>query len=307
MSAAVTALVEDGVVLPDFRLPEPDCSALLDAVKATRTFGPELFLDEATFDAAPVYKGVNPRAGRNLVEDLDEQVARIANNPRLVALLESLLGEGYVTLFHKIVCGIPERWVPPWLRSRILGNAVNNLGPFVRPEHRDITYFYGIDFHQDLIDWPGREADFVTVYVYLHPVTERDAPLHVLPGSHRFGATRFPHALQREPGPPVSWRYASGRGQSAVLPQRKLTGPTGTVAMWHAATLHGTQPDKADHERISLRLMYARSGSTAEVGMDRVNATLDGPLALPRTRVDLAEDGNAAVRTNAINRGREEA
>ena len=66
------------------------------------------------------------------------------------------VGEGYEILNKKIVCGVPESSVPPWLRARILGNPVNNLGAYVRPEYRDITYFYGIDFHQDLIDYKNR-------------------------------------------------------------------------------------------------------------------------------------------------------
>ena len=55
-----------------------------------------------------------------------------------------------------------------------------HLGAFVRPEFRDVTYFYGIDFHQDLIDYKNRPADFLTLYVYLHPVTRSDAPLFLL-------------------------------------------------------------------------------------------------------------------------------
>ena len=51
--------------------------------------------------------------------------------------LTSLLGEGYEILNKKIVCGVPESSVPPWLRARILGNPVNNLGAYVRPEYRD--------------------------------------------------------------------------------------------------------------------------------------------------------------------------
>ena len=68
---------------------------------------------------------------------------------------------------------MPATAVPDWLKARILGNPVNNLGAYVRPQYRDVTYFYGIDFHQDLIDYKAREADFLTLYVYLHPVTPR--------------------------------------------------------------------------------------------------------------------------------------
>ena len=93
--------------------------------------------------------------------------------------MTALLGPGYEILNKKVVCGVPARSIPDWLKTRIHGNPVNNLGAYVRPQNRDVTYFYGIDFHQDLIDYKEREADFLTLYVYLHPVTRADAPLYL--------------------------------------------------------------------------------------------------------------------------------
>ena len=70
---------------------------------------------------------------------------------------------------------------------------------------------------------------------------------------------------------------------------------------WHACTLHGTQPDVADHERISLRYLFTRRpGSHA--GIDAVNRALAGPLRLPSTRVDLAGDGSPVMKGNVVNR-----
>jgi hypothetical protein len=83
-----------------------------------------------------------------------------------------------------------------------------------------------------------------------------------------------------------------------------LTGKAGHVAMWHACTLHGTQPDAADHERISLRYLFGPKPGGAAEGMARVNATLQGPLSLAATREDLASDGSARIRRNTVNQGR---
>jgi len=188
--------------------------------------------------------------------------------------------------------------VPDWLKARIKGNPVNNLGAFVRPEVRDVTYFYGIDFHQDLIDFRDRDADFLTLYVYLHPVGPQDAPLYLLEGSHALGATLFPHALS--PDGAGHWRYEDGAGQARRVRQQVLTGQAGYAAIWHPCTLHGTQPDAADHERISLRYLVAR-GAASWSGIDRVNATLAGPLRLSTTRVDLGDDGQARIRGNVVN------
>jgi len=282
--------------------PEPlDARAaaeLLDAIRKLRRFDATLFLTEAEFDADPRYVGVNPRPGRNLLEGFGRELDFVERDPQITGALTGLLGADYQILNKKVVCGVPDSAVPDWLKARIKGNPVNNLGAFVRPEVRDVTYFYGIDFHQDLIDFRDRDADFLTLYVYLHPVGPQDAPLYLLEGSHALGATLFPHALS--PDGAGHWRYEDGAGQARRVRQQVLTGQAGYAAIWHPCTLHGTQPDAADHERISLRYLVAR-GAASWSGIDRVNATLAGPLRLSTTRVDLGDDGQARIRGNVVN------
>jgi hypothetical protein len=295
-------VVQDVVEAGRHIFPDPvdprAATALLADIRACRRFDSSLFLSQAAFDADPQYVGVNPKPGRNLLDRFHDQLAFVERAPQIVEAVSSLLGDDYQTLSRKIVCGVPERAVPDWLRARIKGNPVNNLGAFVRPDVRDVTYFYGIDFHQDLIDYKDRAADFITLYIYLHPVAARDAPLYLLEGSHQLGATVFPHDLSRVG--PHEWMYGDRRGQTARVQQKVLTGGAGYAAMWHACTLHGTQPDAADHERISLRYLFAR-GAAERTGIDRVNAALRGPLSLTTTRADLAKDGSARIRSNVVN------
>jgi hypothetical protein len=292
------SLAERGfIVLPPVEA-EP-AAALLAKVKADRQFGPGLFLSQAEFDADPQYKGVNPRPGRNLIEAFENDLAFVEADPGVVSALTELLGRSYECLTKKFVCGVPQAWVPDWLRARIAGNPVNNLGAYMRPEFRDITYFYGIDFHQDLIDYPERAADFVTLYVYLHPVGRQDAPLFLLENSHRLGGTIFPHQLT--PASEGDWLYGDGRGGQVRVAQHLLVGDTGYTALWHGCTLHGTQPDAADHERISLRYILAKAKDAPHAGIDEVNAHLHGPLSLEATRRDLAADGSAQIKANSVN------
>jgi hypothetical protein len=271
---------------------------LLAKIRATRRFDGSLFLSEAAFDADPQYVGVNPRPGRNLLEGLEADLAFVERDPAIVAGLTELLGDGYETLNRKVVCGVPAKAVPAWLKARITDNPVNNLGAYVRPEYRDVTYFYGIDFHQDLIDYKDREADFVTLYVYLHSVGAHDAPLYLLEESHRLGGAVFPHDLARAEG---GWRYRDGRGGEVATRQVMLTGGAGFTAMWHACTLHGTQPDAADNERLSLRYLFAKRPG-ARGGLDAANATLQGPVRLGDTRSDLDAKGAARIKANSVNK-----
>ena len=273
-------------------------SRLLAKIQATRAFDGSLFLSEAAFDADPQYVGVNPRPGRNLLEALEGDLGFVERDPAIVAGLTELLGAGYETLNKKVVCGAPARSVPAWLKARITDNPVNNLGAYVRPEFRDITYFYGIDFHQDLIDFKDRDADFVTLYVYLHPVGAHDAPLYLLEESHKLGATLFPHDLARDG---AGWRYRDRVGGEVTARQAMLVGGAGFTAMWHACTLHGTQPDAADNERLSLRYLFARRPG-AHGCLDAVNASLRGPIRLVDTRADLDETGAAKIKANTVNK-----
>ena len=162
---------------------------LLARLRADRRYDASLFQTEAEFDADPQYRGVNPRPGRNLLERFDRELGFVEEAPQVVSALTALLGPGYRIMDRKVVCGVPAKSVPAWLKARIAGNPVNNLGAYVKPAYRDVTYFYGIDFHQDLIDFKEREADFITLYVYLHRVTRADAPLYVLENSHSLGAS----------------------------------------------------------------------------------------------------------------------
>ena len=272
---------------------------LLAAIRQTRAFNASLFLSEAEFDANPQYTGVNPREGRNLLDAFAGHLGFVENDPAIVDGLTAVLGEDYELLNRKIVCGVPASAVPAWLKRRITDNPVNNLGPYVRPPYRDVTYFYGIDFHQDLIDFKDRDADFVTLYVYLHEVAQHDAPLFVLEQSHSLGATLFPHDLARRSG---GWTYGDRRGGSIPVRQTMLTGPAGYAAMWHACTLHGTQPDAADNERLSLRYLYAKRSGAGPAGIDDVNANLRGPTRLSATRNDLDAQGAAQVKGNSVNK-----
>ncbi|WP_374573320.1 hypothetical protein [Phenylobacterium sp.] len=295
---AVEHLIADGAHVFDQRVDPKAAADLLAEIRATRHFDHRLFLSEAEFDADPQYTGVNPKPGRNLLERFEDRLGFVEQAPHIVEAVSAVLGPDYTILNKKVVCGVPQTSVPEWLRKRILGNPVNNLGAYVRPENRDVTYFYGIDFHQDLIDYKDRPADFLTLYVYLHPVTKLDAPLYLLTGTHVLGGTLFPHDLERSG--PDHWTYRDRRGGQVEARQLVLTGEAGYAAMWHACTLHGTQPDAADHERISLRYLLAQGSGRA--GIDEVNAALKGPLSLDETRNDLDAKGAAVIKANSVNK-----
>ena len=120
------------------------------------------------------------------------------NHAEMLAIqkaMEKVLGPNYNILLKKFIVSVPLQWVPNWIIEETKGVALTNLGPYIRPEYSDMTYFIGVDFHQDLIDYNNKTANFVTLYVYLDEVDENMSPLVLAPRSHIFGADTFPHKI----------------------------------------------------------------------------------------------------------------
>ena len=107
-----------------------------------------------------------------------------------------MVGSDHEILLKNFVVGVPDSWIPDWLKKKTEKQLAANLGSYIKPEFRDVTYFRGIDFHMDLIDHANSIGDNITVYLYLNNVTSQMSPLNVIEGSHVYGATKFPHFLK---------------------------------------------------------------------------------------------------------------
>ena len=307
MTACTQNLLTHGVHLFGEILDVARVQELYEAMIAQRAFGPGLFMSEADYLMQENHLGANPTPTFNFLNGFEQPLALIEQDLTLRTELRELLGDDYQIVIRKAVCGVPDAWLPGWVRDRIFGVNVANLGPYIQKPYRDITYFRGIDFHQDIIDWPTGRTDmdpstFLTLYVYLHEVTEHDSPLHFMAGTHRSGATLFPHQLEHLGGD--QWQYTDDRGQPMICDDQKLVGGAGYVGLWHNCTLHGTQPVATESERFRLSLRYLLGKSRAQstsTGIDRINATLEGELRPATTRRDLDIKGIAQITGNVIN------
>jgi hypothetical protein len=274
---------------------------LLNKVHEDRSFGEGIFLEEQTFKENPKFKGVNPKPGRNLAEKLASYTGYIDEDTDVIHNLEAILGKGYQIMDKKFVCGVPRFWIPKWVEDYIAETGVKNLGPYIKPEYRDITYFFGIDFHQDIIDWPEMGPYFITMYVYLDDVNENDAPLYVMPRTHEQGATTFPHELENTQG--NTWLYTNNDGSTKTYRHELLTGKCGDISLWHPFILHGTQPDSNSKPRISLRYLIKVKDpdDVATCALKNLNKLIFGHLKLKSTRKDLGVGGEAIIKGNHVN------
>lgn len=253
-----------------------------------------LFVSEDTFREKPEFRGVNPKPGRNLAQSIFSAEHEIWSELFDSQFLRDCLTPKFSILDAKFVCGIPSTMLPTWIKDELNSKAVRNLGPYIIPKYRDLTYFSGIDLHQDIIDWSNMEPNLLTVYVYLNEVTANDAPLYLLPKSHLLGCSEFPHKLTTRNDSVVY------KNNGAELTQKLnvLTGEAGDVNCWHPFTLHGTKPVTNKKPRLSLRLLI-KSDDYLQSQLFHFNKTL-----LKNTKAvrrDLNDDGSSKSCGNNLN------
>ena len=271
---------------------------LLSEAKKSRNFK-NIFLNKKDFKKNKKYIGVNPRPGRNLAEKLDTNF--IFSNKRFQNEMKNVLGNKWRILCYKLVMGVPEKMIPDWIRKEIDNNPVANLGAYIKEKYRDLTYFRGIDFHQDIIDFPDKNSDFITVYIYLDRVTSNTSPLYILKNSHLLGASIFPHKLKKIKK--NLFEYSNDDNKKISVEIFKLTGDAGSMFYWHSNLLHGTQPHIDDKPRISMRILVEKNSTKkSNCLIDIVNKKIAGSLILTKTRRDLTRIGKSKLKNNIINK-----
>ncbi len=291
--------LEDGFIDMGQVLDKNAARNLLDQVYASRDFSSALFIDEEQHKKNPRYAKTNPGPGINFTEKVD--LSFIEENPSFCKAMTAVLGLDYNIILKKFIVGVPDDWIPDWVIRETSGLSASNLGSYIKPEFHDITYFHGVDFHQDLVDHPKRKSDFVTLYVYLDDVDDGMSPLSVVPKSHIFGATTFPHKIAIHNGT-NTLTYDDRQGRKEDFNFKFLTSTAGNIYFWSALTLHGTQPQKVTTPRISLRYLIERGKLDEPCLIDKLNNQINGPLILESVRDDQEESGKIEKRGNIINK-----
>ena len=253
-----------GIVEFNQLLNKKKCSDLYKKIINSRLWGQNLFKSEKVFQKKQQYKKTNPGKGKyNLAEKFDLNF--IENSKEIKSILNDILGKDYEIVIKKFVVAVPESWIPYWLKQKVKNSLAPNLGPFIKNRYRDVTYFRGIDYHMDQIDFPNHSSDFITLYIYLNDTTSKMSPLNILEGSHIFGPTKFPHFIKKCLNNNYL-KYGTQLNNLKKFKKKKLIGKSGTVYIWSGLTLHGTQPqENKDDFRISLRYIIRKSSKVNRI------------------------------------------
>ena len=265
-------------------LNEKKCNDLYKKIIKNRLWGSNLFKSQKVFEKKQQYKKTNPGKGKfNLAEKFDLNF--IENNKEIKSILNNILGKDYEIVIKKFVVAVPESWIPSWLKQKVNNSLAPNLGPFIKNKYRDVTYFRGIDYHMDQIDFPNQPSDFITLYIYLNDTTSKMSPLNILEGSHIFGQTKFPHIIKKCQNNNYL-RYGTKPNNLKRFKKKKLVGKSGTVYVWSSLTLHGTQPqENKDDFRISLRYIIRKSNKVSKT--TEINNLIKNVLPIKTMRDDV--------------------
>ena len=279
-NSQLKTFINEGFYSMSKPLVNKNCSDLMKKISIEKSYSPSIFLDELEFKKNPNFKKTNPGPGVcNLAEKYNLDF--IFKNPDIIKVLTKLLGKNYRTEVYKFVMGMPDGWIPTWVKKKMedFGGS-NNLNPYLKEKFRDVTCYCGAEYHQDSIDYSGHKAlkskSFLIMYVYFDKVTLNDAPIIVVPGSHLYGAVTFPHTIDETKN---SINYSPKKNKNVNLSYKIVTGEAGTVSLWHSLTLHRTNVVKSKVPRISLKVVFEKAGEE-ECLMDFADQKIDGSLLL---------------------------
>jgi len=183
------------------------------------------------YDLEPGHRPEAPRVRRiKTPHRFFPSFERLVRHPRLVTVLQRLLGPGI----------------------RLHGSKINLKSP---------RYGSPVEWHQDWAFYPHTNDDLLAVGVMLDDCTLDNGPLLVVPGSHR-GPVWDHHAGGHFCG--AVDPAAIAREVERAVP---LTGRAGSMSVHHVRLLHGSAQNASDLPRALLLYEYAAADAWPLMGV----------------------------------------
>ena len=188
------------------------------------------------YDLEPGHRAEDPRVRRVKTPHKCFPVfERLMRHPRLVAILQDLLGPAV----------------------RLHGSKINLKSP---------RYGSPVEWHQDWAFYPHTNDDLLAVGVMLDDCTSDNGPLLVVPGSHR-GPT-----LDHHTGDPRTGGYFCGSIVPASIRDEiaravPLTGRAGSMSFHHVRLVHGSAQNVSSLPRTLLLYEYGAADAWPLMGV----------------------------------------
>jgi ectoine hydroxylase-related dioxygenase (phytanoyl-CoA dioxygenase family) len=151
----------------------------------------------------------------------------------------------------------PDYW--EFASQSVLADVMSDLvGPDVKFHHSKLNFKWSgggteVKWHQDISYWPHTNYSPLTAGLYLYDCGPDQAPLMVVPGSHR-------GELYSQYDDAGQWAGClSDADAKTALAQEpaELTGPAGSVTIHNCRVVHGSRPNLSDTARPLLLNVYS--------------------------------------------------
>lgn len=120
-----------------------------------------------------------------------------------------------------------------------------------------------VGFHQDQALWDRPHPGAVTIWVALEDSTAENGALEGFPGSHERGEIQHVEC-ERHPWHPVIDVDSAGLGEPRLL----AVEAGGSVA-WHPYFVHGSGPNRSEHDRRGMVMVFASEADGPVIEPDR--------------------------------------
>lgn len=171
------------------------------------------------FSAAPNHNGLPVLRKIENTRALSPCFTQLAAHPRLVAIVQSLLGADLL-LFRSTLM----------LKPAFHGSA-----------HA---------LHQDSAYWPMEPPALVTASIALDDATPDNGCIKVIPGSHHWGLQEWGHIAQQQEAP-LTNRDDIDRSRQIDVPLA-----AGSAVLFHSLMVHGSGPNQTDRPRNTALYAY---------------------------------------------------
>tara|TARA_X000000950_G_C13758580_1_gene595816 strand:+ start:36 stop:935 length:900 start_codon:yes stop_codon:yes gene_type:complete len=269
-------------------LNEDLCRSLYQEIQSKRPISKSIFHEENEFKKNPQFAKTNPAPDKQNFA-LNTDLSFIENNETIVSFLNKVLGKKYKIIIKKYVAAVSKKHLPNYVLKIAEKSLAANLNPYIKHKFRDLTFFRGIDYHMDIIDFPKRDPFFLTMYIYLNDADSAMSPLNVIKKSHINGPDIFPHNIKfANKENRFFYKHHKKKDHNYdELEAKVLEGKIGSVYFWTSCTLHGTKPQTTkEEERVSLRYLIE------SIAVESIIKKMFNKKKLKSTRNDVDDDFN---------------
>ena len=223
---------EQGWVVPQWRLPQPQVDQMRDALDELLRRNPGVRPEKLVSAHVERQGSDNGEGVRGVQAFLD-----LARDPNIVDLVAGVIGDDVILWGCHVFCKPAAKgYETPW--------------------------------HQDGHYWPIRPLATCTVWVALEPSTRANGCLQVVPGSHR-GQVLHPHLHEDRQDLTLQQRMADGAFNEADAVAIELQ--PGQMSLHDIYMIHGAAANTSNQRRTGVALRYMPATSRFDRGLKPVD------------------------------------